>query len=414
MDIIKKNNKKTISKNYLIIMVIGVLLLAWYLLSLNSHISVDRKDILVKTVKQGTLNNQVEGYGKLRSAKQTLLTSQSNATVKTILLKPGALVTRDSIILELKNPELEYEVKVAEQDFQRELANLRKLKLTQVREMLTTEEKLELIKSEYETASMRQKAMSELVEKGIVSRLDYNSVVLQTRQLEKRIGIIEQSVTKLQQVHLESVNIQLEAIDSARSNFDTVQKRFEQLMVKAGMDGILQRLPVELGQSLVVGQQMALIGGTEDLLALIKVPQAEAVKIQAGQKASIDTRKEVIEATVQRVSPTVEDGSVEIEIALTGTLPTQLRPEQNVDATVFIDQIDRAYFIQRPGNAQPFSTTTMYRLSEDQSMAVAVTVEFGVASGRLIEIISGVSVGDSLVISDISNLDGIPEFRLTN
>lgn len=412
MDIRKEKNNKQLSKVHIIIIMGVILALIIYIFNSGYKKNIDIRETLVNKVEQGTLNIQVEGYGKLRSSKQKLLTSQSNATVDEIVLKPGAVVGIDSIILQLRSPALDHEVNVTKQEYTRQQAILRKLKLIQVREVLANEEKFELIKADYETVAMREVAMQDLVVKGIVSKLDFSEVKLKVAQLKKRVAIIEKMAEKLKLVHDESINIQNEAIGNAKSNYNTVLQLYEQLTVRAGMNGILQKLPVELGQSLAVGEQVALIGGTEDLVALVKVPQADAAQVRVGQNASIDTRKNIIEAKVIRVSPTVEDGSVEIEIALTGTLPAQLRPEQNIDAIINIEKINAAYFIQRPTNVVAFSTSTLYKLSEDQLTAYATPVEFGVTSGRFIQIISGASSGESLIVSDLSYLNNIPEVAL--
>jgi HlyD family secretion protein len=412
VDIRKEKNNKQLSKVHIIIIMGVILALIIYIFNSGYKKNIDIRETLVNKVEQGTLNIQVEGYGKLRSSKQKLLTSQSNATVDEIVLKPGAVVGIDSIILQLRSPALDHEVNVTKQEYTRQQAILRKLKLIQVREVLANEEKFELIKADYETVAMREVAMQDLVVKGIVSKLDFSEVKLKVAQLKKRVAIIEKMAEKLKLVHDESINIQNEAIGNAKSNYNTVLQLYEQLTVRAGMNGILQKLPVELGQSLAVGEQVALIGGTEDLVALVKVPQADAAQVRVGQNASIDTRKNIIEAKVIRVSPTVEDGSVEIEIALTGTLPAQLRPEQNIDAIINIEKINAAYFIQRPTNVVAFSTSTLYKLSEDQLTAYATPVEFGVTSGRFIQIISGASSGESLIVSDLSYLNNIPEVAL--
>lgn len=414
MDVIKEQQKKTLNIKHIGSAIILIFLTGWYFLSLNPHRSVDSRDLLIYTVERGPLIVQVEGYGKLRSSKQKSLTSQSKATVEEIVLRPGALVTHDSVIVRLKNPELENEVKVFEQAYISEQAVLRKLKLTQLLENLEKEEQLELIKADRETAKLRKNAMQGLVEDGIVSRLDYGSADLNAQQLEKRVTIIQSGVEKQKMVHVEAINIQSEAVETARGNYESAKEKYAQLTVRAGMEGILQKLPVELGQSLNVGQQIALIGGTQDLVALIKVPQAEASKIQIGQPVSVDTRKEIIKSEVLRVSPTVEDGTVEVEVALFGKLPSHLRPEQTVDALIHIDKIDDTFFIQRPSNTNEFATSTLYKVSQGKQSAKATEISFGKISGKYIQIVSGAALGDRLVISDLSYLNGASEIGLKN
>ncbi|NOU51314.1 HlyD family efflux transporter periplasmic adaptor subunit [Pseudoalteromonas sp. JBTF-M23] len=413
MDVVKKHKKRN-NKSTLLGGAAAFLIVAGIWFFSGSNEAVERNELVINTVQQGALQVQVEGYGKLRSSKQKLLTSTSNATVEEIILKPGAMVTHDSVIMLLKNPELKHELEAAQRAYNHEQANLRKLKLTQMQELLAVEEKLEQVKSEYETAQMRKQAMEELVKEGIVSKLDYKEVVLSAKQYKKRIAIAQKNIEKLKMVHVESINIQKEAIVDAQSNLASVQLRYDELTVRAGMNGILQKQHVELGQSLTAGQKIALIGGTEDLIALIKVPQAQASQIQVGQKASVGAGKYQIASQVVRVSPTVESGSVEIEIAFDSADSVNLRPEQTVDAVVYIDDIEDAYFIERPANISAFSSSSLYKLSADQLAANATQIEFGVTAGEYIQIKSGAFPGDSLVISDLSYLKNEPTIKLVH
>ena len=218
MDVVKQRKKKG-NKKIPIAAGLACLVIGYFALSGNQN-SVARDSVLIDAVEMGELAVQVEGYGKLRSNKRKLITAQSKATVEEILLKPGAVVSADSVIMRLKNPELELEVSSKKRAYNGQVASLRKMKLTQLREKLSNQEKLELLKADYEAASVRQKAMEDLIEKGIVSRLDYDEIVMKAKQLRKRTEIVSKSEEQLNLAHAESLLIQEQLIASAKSDYE--------------------------------------------------------------------------------------------------------------------------------------------------------------------------------------------------
>jgi len=407
MDVKKIKLKQSKFKSKPVIAGFAVFLLAaltWYVSASAGGASVKRNDMLFGTVKQGDLQVEIEGYGALRSDKQVLITSLTSATVQEIVLKPGALVTAESIIVQLANPELQQRVNSAMRDLSQQKANLRRLKLNQQREILNESGSFAELQARYETAKVRLEAQSGLVKSGIVSALDYKESVVEETQLKKRLEIHQQRTAALKLVNQEAINIQLEQIKQQQGQLDIAQNRLERLSVKAGFDGVLQRLSVDLGQSLAAGQEIALIGSVQDLIALVRVPQSKAQQIFVGQKAIVDTRRDKITGTVARIDPVVVENTVEIEIALPEQLPGSARPQLSVDAVIITDVLANITYMERPVNGRGNSTSFLFQLDNALNSAQKIEVKFGKEAGRYIEIIDGGKVNDTFIVSDLSLL----------
>ncbi len=408
MDLIKdkKQQRKIFENKYSLGVVVTLLVvfLTIWAMQMSSTVSVFRNDILIEHVQQGDLEVITEGFGVLNSNKQQLLTTLTRATVKEIVLKPGANVTAESVIVRLENPELVQEVESAKQELVQSKANLRQLKLNNQREILNETANLAEMTARYESAVLNREAEEKLIEKGIVSQLTYKESLLEEEQLSKRITIFKQRIAQLTLVHNESVNIQQERLKQQQGQLNISQARLASLEVKAGFSGVLQRLSVELGQSLVPGQEVALIGSVTDLIALIRVPQSQVQQVSVGQSAIINTRRDEISGTVMRIDPIVQDNMVEVEISLPNKLPASARPQLNVDASIIAETLQKVYFIKRPANVKPYSEITLYRLESDSSSAHLRTLKLGQQAGRYIEVISGANPNDAFIISDLSNL----------
>jgi multidrug efflux pump subunit AcrA (membrane-fusion protein) len=388
----------------LICLLIGIV---WYVNSYASVKSLKRNDMLFGTVKHGDLSVEIEGYGALRSDKQLLITSLTRATVQEIILKPGALVKPDSIIVQLANPELQQQFDSASQELSQRKANLRQLKLNQQREILNESASYAEMEARYETAKVKLDALAGLVKSGIVSTLDYKESLVEEAQLKKRLGIHKQRSAALTLVNQEAISIQLDQIKQQEGQLRIAQNRLDRLSVKAGFSGVLQRLSVELGQSLAAGQEIALIGSVKDLIALVRVSQSKAQQIFIGQQAIIDTRRDIIMGSVSRIDPVVVENTVEIEIALPSKLPKSARPQLSVDATIITDTLTDVTYMERPVNAQENSQMSLYKLDESTGYAVKVDIKFGREAGRYIEVIEGGKVNDIFIVSDLSHLKNL-------
>ncbi|GLS26642.1 efflux RND transporter periplasmic adaptor subunit [Marinibactrum halimedae] len=407
MDVVKKKPQNKIFQNkYQLAGFVTVLFVALFLWSWKKSalVSVSRNEILIERVDQGDLDVITKGFGILSSNKQQLLTTLTQASVKEIVLKPGAYVKPDSIIARLENPELVQEVESARQELVQSRANLRQIKLNNQREILNETANLAEMTALYESAMLTRQAEEELVEEGIVSQLSYQESVLEEKQLAKRIDLLQQRIEQLKLVHRESINVQQERIKQQQGQLNIRQARVDALEVKAGISGVLQRLSIELGQSLAAGQEIALIGSVTDLIALIRVPHGQVQQVVVGQSAVIDTRRDKIEGVVTRIDPIVQDNTVEVEIKLPEDLPASARPQLNVDADIIADKLNNIVYIKRPANVKPFSEISLYRLDAETSTANLRTLKLGRQAGRYIEIVSGAEADDVFIISDLPNL----------
>ncbi len=406
MDKIKaKITPNLISKKHLVVLAIMLLLTVLAINFNNSinHKSLARKDILIANVQQGDLEITVDGYGSLKSANLQLITTLTKATVKQILLKPGALVNKNSIIVRLENPELEQLVESAQQQLTQQQANFRQLKVNQQRELLNENASIAELNALFQTAKLKRSAQQKLIVDGIVSQLSYQQTVLNEQQLQQRISIAKQRIKQLALVHKEALNIQQQRINQQQGQLNIAQKRVNRLTVTAGFNGVLQRLSVELGQSLNAGQEIALIGSVSDLIALIKVPQTQAQQVALDQKVIIDTRQDKIIGKVVRIDPIVKDNTVTIEISLPKNLPNSARPQQNIDAQIIAKTLKNTKYIQRPANVQAQTKVSLFQLNSDITQAKKTVLTLGEKASRFIEIKNGAQVGDTFIISDLSN-----------
>ncbi|TKB55335.1 efflux RND transporter periplasmic adaptor subunit [Ferrimonas aestuarii] len=370
---------------------------------------VSAQGVVIEKVRSGDFALTVEGYGTLQSVNRRLITATSTAIVDEIRLKAGAPVEPDTVILTLKNPELEGQLRQALAFLKSAKTSKRQLNLQQQRELLNSESQFAELKAEAEIAQLQMEAERSLVESGVISGISAKRNQLKAAQLRQRVELEKAKLQKLQQVHQETLSIQDELIAQAEDNYQQVKHQVDQLSVKAGISGVIQQLPVTLGESVVPGTRIATVGSLFPLVAEIKVPQLQANLLMSGQQAEITALDQSVYGQVVRIDPVVSEGAVQVDILLDGE--TKLKPMQMVDALIQAKVDPNVRFIHAPAGIQQNSKQQLFKVAEDNS-GVRVEVNFGKRSGDLIQVIAGVSPGERLITSQIDVDESISRIQL--
>ncbi|MFQ3190988.1 MAG: HlyD family secretion protein [Paraglaciecola sp.] len=390
-----------------------VALSCWIMNQPSGADKVAKNQIWTDTVKLGDLDLEVEGYGKLKSKHQRLLTTPTHATVEEILLKPGSLVTKNSIIARLSNPEIAQKVREVKRSYSHAKATYLQVALKQKREVLAHQAFQEQLKSELEIAQLKMQAEEKLMKKGIVSELTFKRSELNHRQLSRRITIEKTRLEQLKEVHFQELAIEQDNIEQQKENVEAVTQQFNRLTVRAGIDGVVQKLPVELGQSVAMGEQIALVGSVDSLFAMINVSQSDIDLIAIDQLVDIDTRGGKITGKVQRINPLVKQGMISIEVSLTGELPSNARPDLNVNGVISVGILTQAMYIKKPVSASTGMKTQLFKVDESQEQAEKVAIIYGQESGEFIQILAGALEHDTFILSDMSRWNDSTHIAIT-
>jgi len=406
----KKINKKLMIACFAVLL---SLISFWGISSIGSEPKIQTNTLRIATIKQGDFDVKIDGYGRLRAKHQRLLTSQSQAIVESIQLYPGAKVTKESIILTLSDPRLEQEVVNARLELARQHAEFKEQKISHKSQLLERDAQIALLKSELENAQLRVEAEQKLIDKGIVSALDFKRTQLNVRQLKQRLEIEFLRQAQLKEMQQERLKISKDLITQFELNFETINNRYKRLIVRAGLEGVLQTLPVEIGQSVMPGTQLAMVGSVKQLVAELRVQQNQADQVAIGMQATISTFGAMISAKVLRIDPIVTDGRVMIELDLLGELPTNARPDLTVEGKIQVKQIKNTLFVEQPQDAYAFKNKDIFKITSNAQSALLSTLKFGTLSGNTIEITDGAKAGEKIIISDMTQWQTTQKILLT-
>ncbi len=374
--------------------------------------SVDRSTVWIDTVKRGPMLRQVRGLGTLVPEEIQWIAANTEGRVEKIIVRPGAHVEPDTVLLELSSPELEqsaHDAQLAEKAADAELVTLR---ATLQREVLAQEANTAQVHAEMEQAQMESETNDNLRKNGLIAELQYKTSKVKADDLVNR-DAIEQKRLEFSRNSIEpQLASKQAAVDQASELTQLKKNQVAALHVRAGMDGVLQQLPVEVGQRVTQGTNLARVADPKKLKAQIKIAETQAKDIQINQKASIDTRNGIVEGHVIRVDPAVEQGTVTVDVAIDGRLPKGARPDLSVDGTIELERLDNVVYVGRPAFGQDNSTVGLFKLVAGSSEAVRTPVKLGRSSVNTIEIKSGLQPGDQVILSDTSAWDSHDRIRL--
>src|SRR2546423_2156412 len=374
--------------------------------------SVDRSSVWVDTVKRGPMVRQVRGLGTLVPEEFRWLPATTEASVEKILIWPGTKVEPGDVILELTSPELEQSAHEAESKAKGAEAELATEKATSQGELLNQESKATTAHSAYEQAKMERQTNDQLAKNGLVAALVYKTSKIKEEELQKSDEIEQKRLAFARDSIEPQLASKQASVDQANQLAKLKLDQVEALHVKAGMSGVLQALPVQVGQRVKPGDNLARVADPSKLKAQIKIAETQAKDIQPNQQAVIDTRNGVVKGHVKRVDPAVEQGTVTVDVAFDEQLPKGARPDLSVDGTIELERLENVVFVGRPAFGQENNTVGMFKLVPGRNEAVRTPVKMGKSSVKTIEILSGLNPGDQVILSDTSAWDSHERIRL--
>ncbi len=374
--------------------------------------SVEANLLWPDTVKRGQMLRQVRGLGTLVPEEIRWIAARTQGRVDKIVLRPGAQVTTDSVILMLTNPDVEQNAANADSQLaaaEAELANLRNTLESQV---LAAESVAAGAKADYEQSRLQAEVNEQLFKDGLVSELNLRLLKVNAAQAATRNSIEERRYAFAKGSIAPQVAVKQAEVDRFRAQARLRREELNALTVRSSMSGVLSALPVEVGAQVQPGTNIARVADPSRLKAEIRVAETQARDIQIGQLATIDTRNGVVEGKVGRIDPAVQNGTVTVDVFLSGDLPRGARPDLSVDGTIELERLDNVVYVGRPAFGQENSTVGIFKIDAEGVFATRTQVKLGRSSVNTIEIVSGLAPGDRVILSDMSQWDANDRIKL--
>jgi HlyD family secretion protein len=373
---------------------------------------VERKTVWMAMVQRGPLVREVLGPGRLVPEEIHWVAARVSAQVERVFVRPGARVTRETVMLELANSDLELQALEADRQLAQSEAELTNLQASLKAQQLAQESVVATLESDLADARRRARADAELANKGFLSELEQDQTEGHANELSGRLDFEKKRSSAQARGIQAQAAAQRAQIERLRAIAEFRRKEVDGLKIRAGLDGVVQELSLQAGQAVVAGTLLGKVVCPERLKAEILIPELQAKDVQIGQNASIDLRNGVLAGRVARIDPAAQGGSVRVDVTFEAELPRGARPDLNVDGTIELERLPSVLFVSRPAGSQPGTRLRLFKLDADGDGAGATDVELGRSSVKNVEILSGLLEGDRIILSDTSQWGEVDRIRL--
>jgi len=375
--------------------------------------SVDMSGLWPGTVKRGPMERQVRGLGALKPEEIHWIAAAQDSRVSQIVRRAGIdPIKANDVILVLSDPDLELEAEKAEWQVKEDQATLANLKVKLESDMLDQKATFAELESQYTQAKLSADRDLELTRLNLKSDLESKLSVDQAQQLQNRVALQKQRLAIQDEAIKAQIDAQQVIVESSQAAYDLKKNQVDQLTIRAGIDGVLQEVDVEVGQRVTAGTILAKVADPKKLKAVLQIAETQMKDVRIGLDATIDTRNGLVPGRVIRIDPQAQNGTVGVDVALLGPLPQGARPELSVDGTIEIERLPDVVYVDRPVSGEPDTTIGLFKIDPDGKGATRVNVKLGRASVNTIEVLDGLKVGDRVILSDMSQYDSYQRIRL--
>jgi len=418
MDIARPEFKLQKRRRQLIWLAVGIVCLGAVTIGVSrlkpAAPEVERSTVWTDTVKRGPMLRQVRGLGSLIPSQEFTrqIPAETEATVVRIRMLPGSQVKADTTLLEMSNPQVEQEAVDAELQLKAAEAGYQSLRVKLQSDLMTQKAGAATVTADYSQAKLQSDTDKALYDLGVISGLAYKNSKSKADELTTRNNIEDERLDINQKAIQSQMAEQQAKVDQIRALAELKRKQLDALKVHAGIEGVLVDLPLQVGQHVLPGTMLAKVVQPDHLIAELKVAETQARDVQIGQTALVDTHNGTATGNVMRVDPAVQNGTVTVDVKLTGELPKGARPDLSVDGTIDLERLDNVLYVGRPAFGQENSTISLFKVDTDNKGAVRVPVKVGRASVNSIQVIEGLHEGDTVILSDMSRNDNTDRIRL--
>jgi HlyD family secretion protein len=367
----------------------------------------------IEPVKRGPMIRNVHGSGTLVPEDIRWITATTSGRVERLVLRPGATVRADSVILELSNPDLEQSVRSGELSWRSAMAQLENQQAQLRKERLTQENAVKDAESQYNLAQADLDANQQLADEGLVSQLTVKQKQSVVDTARNRHELAKQQLAIAIENEASQLAPQRATVNQQKAAYDNLLRQLEDLKVRATISGVLQLVPVELGAQVAAGAQLARVADPSTLKAVVRISETQTKDLAIGQRAMIDTRNgPPLRGVVTRIDPASQGGTVGVDVAIEDPLHPGDRPDLSVDGTIELERLEDVVYMSRPAFGQENSSITIFKLTPDGNEAARTPVKLGKAAVTTIVVEEGLQPGDQVILSDMSQYDAYDRVRI--
>lgn len=406
MDVVRERKRGVPRAFYAVAGVLAAIAVAvWAMISLahqQSAAVVDKSTLVLDVATRGTLVRSVSAQGAFAPERVRVASATQPGVVNEIFVKAGSVVVPGALIAQMQNPALDSQVADAQSALHVAQANLADAKQQAQASVIGQQTNLDDAQAQARTDALQAQSYASLHKSGLIAGLQYQQAQIQARKSADDVKNRRAQVSVAQADAQAKVAAAQAQVDQAQATLSAAQAQVSALTVRAAAAGIVQSVDVDPGTSVAPNAEIARIADTRELKAVLQVAESDVHAVSTGMPARVDTGNGTILGRVARIAPAAQNGTVGVDVTFNRPLPLGARPDANVDGTIILSKIPDALSIARPAGASDDTAIDLFKVVDGGTRAVRVRVRLGAGSNDRVAVLSGLSSGDTVIVSDMS------------
>lgn len=395
--------KKGLRKKHIGYIAAGIVMVILFYMAFftdrTSTFRVDSDKLIIETVIEDQFNDYITVPGTVEPISTVFLDAQEGGRVEEILIEEGSMVQKGDIILKLSNPDLFLNILDSEAQLAEKENFLRNTQIAMEQERIQIKRELVNLKYDIERKERNYKQNLILISDSLVSVEEFIrskedlDMALQSRDLfieRQKQDSIFRSV---------QVDNMINNLENMRRNLSLVRQRVENLNVRATVDGQLGLLVPEIGQSISRGFNMGQINVLTSYKVTAQIDEHYIDRVRTQLTATLDRQGSAFNLVVRRVYPEVRNGTFEIDMTFTDTVPDNIRTGQTYYTSLQLGQPKISVLVPIGGFFQETGGQWIYVLDPTESFAVKRNISIGRKNPKYYEVLEGLQPGEKVIIS---------------
>lgn len=394
-------------------LIVGVVLAAGVWLGTLLMASVDRKSLLVSGVDRGTIDVSITATGKVVPAFEEVIISPISAQILEVYAHSGDTVDVGTPLLrlDLQSAQTDYSKALDEQEIRRQ----QMVQLTTNTETQLSDRRMQLEVEEMKIgqleAQLRNEQYLDSLGSGTKDRVRQAEITLRTAQLQlKQLRQQYENELRVRKADLRMKQLQDGIADKSLSE---TRRTLDGANIRSPRKATLTYISSEIGSIIGAGSKVAVISDLTHFKVDCEVADTYSDRVVTGGRVLVKIGKERLLGTINTVTPLSQNGVVTFTVVMDNPSHPKLRSGLKVEVFV-ITSIKED--VQRLRNGSYYTGAGKYTLFiyKDDHTLVPRQVQLGECNYDYVEVLDGLSEGDSVVISDMNKFKGKEKIKMNN
>lgn len=407
MDRTRVRSRRTNRIVWTLIGVVGIVGITLFLETLRpAVVGVDRELLVLGQVRRGPMARHVYGWGSFVPDRVLLVRAEQAGRIAVVYVAEGDAVRSGDRLIEMSNRDIQLAADKAEQKFASARAGLIALSREQSARRLALEAAIADTRATYLLAEDELEELMSLAD----GKSDEFSVLRareRLRTIATRLAADEERLELISTSTEQQMAAQRDELRWLESILESERARLRSLTLRASGDGVVEELVVESGSLVPGGATLVRVALSDRLKAELEVYASEGSEIEPGQPVTLESETAIVSGRVAAVMVGRDKKILDVSVTLDENPRIPKDGSNKVSAMIELETLADAVFVERPAYAASNEWSSVFRISEDGMRAGRVKIRFGRGSAARIEVLSGLEIGDRIIVSDVSEFDGL-------